>query len=94
MPSPTDILMPNGALIGSPGSDLTIREVPGGAAAAQQMFDELSVGGKENTPPGYPGTMVELPQGTRVGLRPSSKSGPPTIDVNFPNVPIRKVKFL
>ena len=53
MPSPADILMPNGALIGSPGSDLTIREVPGGAAAAQQMFDELSVGGKENTPPGY-----------------------------------------
>jgi hypothetical protein len=37
--------------------------------------------------------MVDLPGGGRVGLRPVSKSGPPTIDVDILGIPIEKVKF-
>jgi len=47
------------------------------------LFSELSRGGRNVTPPRYKGTMVELPDGTLVGMREASKSGGPTIDV-FP----------
>lgn len=49
--------------------------------------------GKRIYKPGYPGTMVELPNGGTVGLRPKSKSGGPAIDVNIPNVPYDKTHF-
>ncbi len=50
----------------------------------QALYDDLSVGGKpvENS---YPGQMVELPDGTTVGLRAASKSGGPTLDVKLPD---------
>jgi hypothetical protein len=32
--------------------------------------------------------------GWGVGLRPVSKSGPPTIDVDIPGIPIKKIKFV
>jgi hypothetical protein len=50
----------------------------------QSLYDELSAGGTRlsNT---YPGEMVELPDGTTVGLRQTSTSGGPTIDVKLPD---------
>jgi RHS repeat-associated protein len=47
----------------------------------QEVYDELSSGGK---PTGslYQGQEVELPDGTRVGIRETSKTGGPTIDIN------------
>jgi hypothetical protein len=48
----------------------------------QQVFDELSAGGKPATPEGYDGEMVKLADGTKVGLRNTSKTGGPTIDIN------------
>lgn len=57
------------------------------------MFDELAAGGRDITPPGHPGKVVELPSGGFVGYRPFSKSGPPTVDVNIPGIPITEVKF-
>ena len=55
-----------------------------------QLFAELSKGGTpvDST---YPGEMVELPDGTRVGLRPGSTSGGPTIDAKIPGNPALKV---
>ena len=47
----------------------------------QQIYDELSAGGKP-TGSSYPGQEVELPDGTRVGIRETSKTGGPTIDIN------------
>jgi RHS repeat-associated protein len=47
----------------------------------QQIYDELSRGGKP-TDSSYPGQEVELPDGTRVGIRETSKSGGPAIDIN------------
>lgn len=93
-PSPKALLMPQGKPIGTKGSKASIREVPGGQKAADDLFDELTVGGKPVVVPTYPGKMVDLPGGGRVGLRPKSKSGEPTIDVDIPGIPIKKLKFV
>jgi hypothetical protein len=85
--------MPKGKPIGTKGSKASIREVPGGQKAADDLFDDLTVGGKPVVSPNYPGKLVDLPGGGRVGLRPKSKSGEPTIDINIPGIPIKKIKF-
>jgi hypothetical protein len=86
--------MPGGVPIGTTGSRPSIREVPGGQPAADDLFDDLTAGGTPANVPTYPGTMYDLPGGGRVGLRPASKSGPPTIDVDIPGIPIKKIKFV
>jgi hypothetical protein len=55
-----------------------------------ELFAQISQGGSpvDST---YPGEVVKLPDGTRVGLRPSSTSGGPTIDVNIPEGATLKV---
>jgi len=66
---------------------------------AERIFQELTQGGRDVTPPGYPGTLIELPHGRgTIGFRPASKSGPPTIDVKAVDatghpIPITKIKF-
>jgi RHS repeat-associated protein len=47
----------------------------------QQIYDELSAGGKP-TNSSYAGQEVELPNGTRVGIRETSKTGGPAVDIN------------
>jgi RHS repeat-associated protein len=81
--------------IGRAGKGKGVREVVGTAKDAENVFKQLSQSGKPVQKPDYPGNMVELPDGTLVGFRPASKSGPPTIDINIPgqngNV---KIKFV
>jgi hypothetical protein len=96
--------MPGGTPIGvkatGPRASARLREVSGGRAEAERLFQELTQGGKDVTPTSYPGTLVELPNGRGiVGYRPASKSGPPTIDVNVVDaagqpIPIEKIKFI
>lgn len=88
-----DVLRPGGELLGKSGSSDAIRLVEGGAENAESMFLRLAEGGFDITPPGHSGMLVELPGGGYVGYRPVSSSGPPTIDVNIPGIPIREVKF-
>jgi len=85
--------MPKGQPIGTPGSKPSIREMRGGKKAADDLFDDLTDGAKLAKVPSYPGKMFDLPSG-RVGLRPKSKSGAPTIDVDIPGIPIKKIKFV
>ena len=47
----------------------------------QEVYAELSRGGTPFTS-SYPGEEVRLPDGTRVGIRQTSTSGGPTIDIN------------
>lgn len=42
----------------------------------------------------FPGTLVELPGGGKIGFRPVSKSGPPTVDIFIEGVGINEIKFL
>ncbi|MEN9667193.1 MAG: hypothetical protein RLZZ326_3556 [Planctomycetota bacterium] len=93
--SPADILTPDGQPLGRPGASPGIRRMNGGLAGAERVFAELAAGAKDVTPPGYPGKLFELPNGGRVGLRPISSSADksPSIDVNIPDNPVRKVHF-
>jgi RHS repeat-associated protein len=59
--------------------------VVGSEAELKRLFGRLSAGGKSATPAGYRGRMVELPDGTRVGLRDFSTSGGPAIDIHPPS---------
>jgi hypothetical protein len=87
------LLKPGGRLIGEEGSGPQIRIVKGSLSEAQKLFDQLSAGGTPIQGTTYPGTLVRLPAGGTVGLRPVSTSGPPTIDVRVPGVGIREIKF-
>jgi hypothetical protein len=99
-----DILMPGGKPIGvkatGPRASARLREVTGGKAEAERIFHELAQGAKDITPANYPGKLVEIPNGRgRIGYRPVSKSGPPTIDVDVSDasgqpMPIEKIKFV
>ncbi len=95
--TPEDVLKPGGNLIGTPGdsSDPTIRNVPGGEDAAEDIFFRLGENGTENTPSGYPGIGVDLPDDEGwIGIRPESNSGGPAVDVNIPSIPeISKIHF-
>jgi hypothetical protein len=71
--------------IGSRGSRDNIREVQGTQDDAQSVFNELAGSGQLLESPNYPRALVRRPDGTTVGYRPESKSGPPTIDVNYPD---------
>jgi hypothetical protein len=96
--------MPGGKPIGvkgtGPRASARLREVAGGQTEAERLFRELSQGGNDITPAGFPGTLIELPDGRGTsGFRPTSKSGPPTIDVNALDaaghpIPIEKIKFV
>jgi hypothetical protein len=48
------------------------------------LFGRLSAGGKPLEGTTYPGRMVQLPDGTKIGIRPGSSSGGPTIDIHPP----------
>jgi hypothetical protein len=96
--------MPGGKPLGvkgtGPRASARLREVTGGRAEAERSFHELTRGGKDVTPAGYPGQLIELPNGRgTIGYRPTSRSGPPTIDVNAVDaaghgIPIEKSKFV
>jgi hypothetical protein len=87
-------LRPGGRLIGEEGSSPQIRIVKGSLREARQLFEQLSAGGTLLPGTTYPGTLVRLPTGGTVGLRPVSTSGPPTIDVRIPGIGIREIKFI
>ena len=84
--TPEDILTPGGTPIGTPGlgGDETVRNVPGGPQAAQQIYDQLAQGGSPYHGD-YPGMAVELPDGGFIGIR-NADTGNPTIDVNIPSI--------
>ena len=71
------------------GRGKSVFETLGGLADARQYFRSLAKGGKAIHRPGYPGILVRRPDGTFVGIRPISRSGPPTVDLG----PV-KIKFV
>lgn len=93
-----ELLVPGGEPIGSPGSVKEIRNVPGGLAAAAEMFEELASLGEKVERPSYPGRTALLPVIGEIGFRPVSMRGrgEPTIDVNaiVAGIEIQKLKFV
>ncbi len=90
---PKEILNPDGKPIGRQGDKPKVREMEGGEKGARELYEKLSKGGTPDTPAGYPGEGTKLPNGDWVGHRPTSKSGPPTVDVHVEGVPFDKIKF-
>ncbi len=86
-----DFVMPGGNVIGEPGGNVDVRNLPGGAQAAQDAFDHLSLGG---TPYGgaYPGKMVVLPSGVGWGGLRTNAQGIPTVDINLPGA-VPRMRF-
>ena len=93
------LLAPGGKVIGEAGTSDAVRELPGGAQAAEKMFGDLTKGGTISTAPNLAeinGVRYTMPDGSYITYRPVSTSGPPTIDVNVPSLinSVRKIKFL
>ena len=66
-------------------------KVVGSADELEGLFGRLGSGGRTVEGTTYPGRLVELPDGTTVGLRAGSKSGGPTIDIKLSDGTLRKV---
>jgi hypothetical protein len=60
-------------------------------AELNDLFGRLSQGGRPAPHPTYRGPRVELPDGTKIGWRASSKSGGATIDIKYPDGTATKV---
>lgn len=90
------ILKPGGAKIGVPGSSDRIRIVKGGLKDAEDMFLDLAIKGKgkDVTPKGFDGMVVQFPDGGKIHFRPTSTSGPTTIDVLIKGLGIDEIKFI
>ena len=70
--------------------------IVGNVDDAQALFDILSAGGRDATPPGYQrgGTMVDFPDGTRIGFRPNAGKGrSPAVEIDIPGYTSKMVKF-
>jgi hypothetical protein len=90
-----NLLRPGGKLVGEAGTSSKIRILKGGTSEAEPLFKQLSEGGKALEGTKYPGQLVELPGGGRIGFRPTSTSGPPTIDVmGVEGLGVREIKFI
>ncbi len=70
--------------IGQQGAGQGVREVPGGLSRAQDIYAGLSRGAQpfRTLPDGR--QLLQRTDGTIIGLRPTSRSGPPSIDVRPP----------
>lgn len=67
-----------------------------GLEGAQGLFGDLTKGqgGKDvSTDAGYPGTLIQLPNGDYIGIRPVSDSGAPTVDTKISGAPRESIKF-
>lgn len=94
--TPAEVLKPDGQYVGEPGNSSKVRILPGGEDEARELFERLTKGkgGTDITPAGHVGQVIMLPDGSVIGFRPVSGSGPPTVDVNVSGVRPREIKFL
>ena len=90
-----NIIKPNGKWIGKEGTRSFIRLFEGGQNEAHQVFIKLTKNAKSINNTTYPGKMYILNDGTRIGYRPKSTSGPATIDIKISEYKDSiKIKFL
>jgi hypothetical protein len=88
-------LKPNNQWIGRAGTNNYVRLFKGGQNECINIFNKLTKNAKAINNASYPGKMFALEDGTIIGFRPLSKSGPPTIDIKLPDIKDHiKLKFL
>lgn len=88
-----DKVMPYGRPIGRRGSGPDVRELTGGNAIAEELFEYLRVGGTEHrSEPNL--TVIQLPgKAGFLTFRERSGSGDSAIDINVPGVTIKRLHF-
>lgn len=89
-----DVLMPGGKAIGQRRDGAQTRDVPGQEAGASRLYDRLTAGATDITPKNFPGFVRKLPSGQTITYRqPSRAQSAPTIELNIPGIPIRRLRF-
>ncbi len=92
--TPADILMPDGQPVGERGNRKgDVRNLPGGKAAAEELFDRLTKDGTPDTSTTYPGVRRRTREGKFIGYRETSTSGSPAIDIIDLGLKIKKLHF-
>jgi hypothetical protein len=87
-----DVLLPGGKPVGLASRQM--RELAGGEQAANALFNRLTAGAADVTPPNFPGVVRKRPDGATVTyLLPVKGGAPPTILVNAPKLPISELQF-
>ncbi|HEX3606890.1 MAG TPA: hypothetical protein VH134_13285 [Candidatus Dormibacteraeota bacterium] len=70
--------------------------IVGNVDDARALFDTISAGGRDVTTRTYQkgGTLVQCPDGTRIGFRPNAGGGTsPAVDINIPGFTQKQIKF-
>jgi hypothetical protein len=87
-----DVLLPGGKPVG--WTSRMVRELPGGEQAANALFNRLTSGASNVTPPNFPGVVRKRSDGATISyLQPVKGSVPPTILVEAPKLPITQLQF-
>lgn len=87
-----DVLTPGGKAVGL--ASKRMRELAGGEQAANALFNRLTAGAADVTPPNFPGVVRKRSDGATITYLLPVKGGvPPTILVQSPNFPIRELQF-
>jgi len=80
------------AAVGLPSRQM--RELPGGEQAANALFNRLTAGAADVTPPSFPGVARKRSDGVTITyLLPVKGGAPPTILVEAPKLPISELQF-
>jgi hypothetical protein len=88
-----DKLMPGGVPIGRSGNSARVREFPGGAEAAKNLFDYLRVGGSVRRSDANI-SVFKLPSDAGfITLRAQSRSLGPAVEINVPGIPFKRIHF-
>jgi hypothetical protein len=87
-----DVLLPGGKPVGLTSKQM--RELAGGEQAANALFNRLTAGAADVTPPNFPGVVRKRPDGTTVTyLLPVKGGAPPTILLETAKLPITELQF-
>ncbi|HME25055.1 MAG TPA: hypothetical protein VKI44_27635 [Acetobacteraceae bacterium] len=87
-----DVLLPGGKPVGLTSKKM--RELAGGEQAANALFNRLTAGAADVTPPNFPGVVRKRSDGATITyLLPVKGGAPPTILVQSPNFAIRELQF-
>jgi hypothetical protein len=87
-----DVLRPGGKPVGL--ASRRMRELAGGEQAANALFNRLTAGATDVTPPNFPGVVRKRSDGVTITYLLPVKGGvPPTILVEAANFPISELQF-
>ena len=87
-----DVLLPGGKPVGLTSKQM--RELAGGEQAANALFNRLTAGAADVTPPNFPGVVRKRSDGATVTyLLPVKGGAPPTILVEAAKLPISELQF-